>query len=337
MSEFKRLKPSEEVRKLKEWGPGRVSQLRLFVSHLEQAFGSSLAAQVTQSSKRKFSEFVPKVVSQNITTEVEFRELRISFEIPRGLRNFLFYELQLSLQENLNQFEVFISNDPQFVFPNLLDGTTYYFRVRVVTKDGLFGPWSDTLNITTPFSQAYGLKDGTEITSLVFGNNFLPVFNRQYTAIGGDAYYSVEYECEAQVFNRPTANLEWSDCELRWLLNNKQVGQNFLVTTYRTNAVTKRGSDMEAITADIGSFDTDSLVIPGIFSFERKGSFTQKFTALSTDDNPHTIALEARILPSTVHPTPNDFLFYSHLTQPGYSRGMVFKFKNFNIFEALTT
>ncbi len=60
-----------EVR-LRNWPAGRVSQLKLFLGHLEQAIGISLAAQVEQSPKRKFSEFVPKIVSQSITLDVEF-------------------------------------------------------------------------------------------------------------------------------------------------------------------------------------------------------------------------------------------------------------------------
>ena len=83
MANFKVARPNNEVR-LRNWAPGRVSQLKLFLGHLENAVNTSLAAQVSQSPKRKFSQFVPKIVSQDVTTQVEFKEIRVEFDEPRG-------------------------------------------------------------------------------------------------------------------------------------------------------------------------------------------------------------------------------------------------------------
>ena len=84
MSEVKKIKPSEEIR-LRKWPPGRVHQLKIMVSNLEQSVNRSLAGQVSQSGKRRFSSFVPKIPFQDITGEVEFREIRVQFEVPKGL------------------------------------------------------------------------------------------------------------------------------------------------------------------------------------------------------------------------------------------------------------
>ena len=101
-------RPNAEVR-LRKWPAGRVSQLKLFLGHLEQAVGISLASQVQQSPKRKFSEFVPKIVPQDITIDVEYKEIRVTFKVPRGIKNLLFYEYQISLTEGFFNFDQFIS------------------------------------------------------------------------------------------------------------------------------------------------------------------------------------------------------------------------------------
>jgi len=354
MSEYKRLKPIDEVKKLKKWGPGRLAQLKTFIAHLDSAFSSSLAAQVSQSSKRVFSEFVPKVVSQNIEVEIEFREIRVQFDVPRGTRNFLFYEAQVSLFENFAQVTQFISNDPHFVFSNLLDGVTYYIRVRQVTKDKLFGPWSDTVSGFTPFSQSFGLFDGTEVESSISyrDNDFVTIFSKDYNAIGGNAYYSIEYEVETLIegpsstityypdnpsfpsgITSNNENLEWSDIEFQWILDDKQVGQNFLVTTYATTNLSSLGNFLVATnTADGDANLTGSLSIPGTFSFARRGSFVQKFIELSEGD--HTIKLNARVAD---HLGRNDWVFNAASTIVKHGAGATIRLKNFNIFEALTT
>lgn len=343
MAEFKRLKPSQEIRHLKGWGPGRVSQLKLFVSHLETAFGNSLAAQVSQSSKKKFSEFVPKIPFQDITTNVEYREILIDFVEPRGLRDFLAYEAALSLTSNFAQFEFFTVPSPQFIFPGLLDGTTYYIKIRVLTKSGLVGPWSDTIEASTPFSQGYGLKDGTETVSYVSGQTFYDVFTRNYRAIGGTGYYSIDYEIEP-VYVTPgddDENVNHSDIELQWFVDDDQVGQNFIVSTYAIHGLSGTyGTDLEAITADVGNHATDdNLVIPGPVKLRRRGTFTQKFTSLSA--GVQTISLKARILDASVGHRPNAWIHNELIDGTGtgsfavYGTPMLIRLKNFNIFEAL--
>lgn len=343
MAEFKRLKPSQEIRHLRGWGPGRISQLKLFVSHLETAFGNSLAAQVSQSSKKKFSEFVPIVPFTDITTTTEYREILVDFITPRGLRNFLTYEAALSLTDNFAQFDFFTAPDPQFIFPNLLDGTTYYIKVRVLTKDGLVGPWSDTIEAATPFSQGYGLKDGTETTAYVTGQTFTNIFNREYTAIGGTGYYAIDYEIEpvTQVPGDDDENTNQSDIELQWFVGDNQVGQNFLVSTIAATGMSQTfGTDIEAKTADVGSFTGDDfLIIPGPTKLRRRGTFTQKFTGLSATTQ--TITLKARILGGNASHRPNAWEYNELADGSGsgafvrYGTPMIIRLKNFNIFEAL--
>lgn len=336
MTRFERVRPNQEIQKLKEWSGARAAQLKLFVGHLESAFHSSLAAQVAQSSKREFSEFVPKIVDQDITTEIEFREARIFWEPPRGLRDFLFYELQISSTSNFSNFDVFVTSDPLFVFPNLLDGRTYYIRIRVVTKNQLFGPWTNNITVTTPFSQSYGLFDGTEFLVPVsnIGGAFQTLFSRDYTAIGGKTYYSIDYEIEIQTTQFEDKNLEWADVEFQWNLDGNQVGQNFLVTTYGvTDTTFYLGSNLEAITADVGSFPSDHLLLPGPFKLARRGTFVQKFSTITSGS--HTITLVGRVINN--HPTPNDWVFNAGATQARYGRPAFVTLKNFNIFEALVS
>jgi hypothetical protein len=262
----------------------------------------------------------------------------MTFEIPRGLKNLLFYEFQISLTERFFQFDQFVSPNPVFVFPNLNDDTTYFVRARVVTKDGLVGPWSDPESGTTPFSQAFGLYDGTEFTRMISTNEFVPIFERPYTAIGGKAYYSIDYDIEAQIRFNSTNNIEWSDIELQWSVDEgntgtfSQVGQNFLVTVYSSNESTALGSDM-VVTTD--GFAVDSLILPGAFEVIRRGTFIQKFSTIASGDQ--TFRLSARVLPTSYHPTNNDYTPNATFTAFEYASNAIIKLKNFNIFEALVS
>ncbi len=321
--------------RLRKWGPGRVAQLKLFLGHLVQAVGVSLAAQVEQSPKRRFSEFVPKIVTQDITLDVEYKELRFSFEAPRGLRNLLFYEFQIGLTLNFFQFDQFSSPNPNFYFPNLLDDTTYFIRARVVTKTGLVGPWSDPQSATTPFSQAFGLYDGTEFSRIIASTNFSRIFDRGYTAIGGKAYYSIDYELSAQLSYDPDNNIEHTDVEFQWLIDvgntgtYNQVGQNFLISAYASHEFSSvSGSDMTVTTDSFGV----ALFLPGTFEVTRRGTLVQKFSTLTSGDN--TIRLQARLL--NQHPTDNEFSPGAN-TAFAYGANAFIKLKNFNIFEALVS
>lgn len=334
MAEFQNSRPKQELKRIKKWGGARLSQLRLFLSHLETAFGTSLAAQVQQSSKRKFSEFVPRIVPQDVSTELEFREIRIAWKPPRGLRDFLFYEIQISLFENFASLDTFTTPDPGWVFSNLLDGRTYYIRMRVVTKRGLFGLWSDTEVVTTPFSQAFGIFDGTEIISIAEETeDFFSVFSREYTAIGGKTYYSVDYEVEVNREFGLEANVEWTDVEFQWILDfYTQVGQNFFVTAYGANDRSSfYENSIDIITDDIGTHGTDALILPSPFTLIRRGTFVQKFFEIGAGN--HTIELKAKVINN--HPTDNDFQFRPTFNAVAYGRTAIIRTKNFNIFEAL--
>ncbi|KKL96115.1 hypothetical protein LCGC14_1847720 [marine sediment metagenome] len=333
-----RLQP--EVR-LRNWPAGRVSQLKLFLGHLEQAIGISLAAQVEQSPKRKFSEFVPKIVSQSITLDVEFREIRFFFDVPRGQKNLLFYEFDISLTEGFFNLDRFASPDPSYVFAGLEDGQKYFIRARVVTKNGEVGPFSDAQNGTTPAAQAFGIYDGTEFEVRVIDSVFYPwqvVWERTYTAIGGKSYYSLDYD--VSVFQKYTAdgNVEWADLEFKWMDKSpssdpifEQVGQTFNVTTYSTNGVYSQAPFYEfAVTTN--NFYTP-LVMPGQWDNAKRGTFVQKFQTLEA--GAHTLRLEANMI--TNHNSPefkNDFVFSSG-GQVLYAADVGVFVKNFSIFEAL--
>jgi hypothetical protein len=325
-----------------------VSQLKIFLGHLEQAVGISLAAQVEQSPKRTFSEFIPKIVPQDITIEKSFQELRIFWESPRGLTNLLFYELQISATAGF--FSVDQAQTPEnfYVWPNLIEGTTYYVRVRVVNKHGEVGPWSDVEETQLPYTQSFGLLDATERTqkvSLLNDNPWQTVYQRTYTAIGGKAYYSCDYEVEVQRSWSQTGNsggegnIEWSDVELRWVEQAPgsavlvQKGQIFHTTTYSSNSGFGL-SGFYAFKVGISGYGTP-LEIPGTWTSPRRGSFVQKFSDLVAGD--YLFQLEARLIP--------DHAGFAHdfYVIPGYGCKFVYgsdvqvSVKNFNIFETLVT
>jgi len=340
MARVKVPRAQSEVR-LREWPPGRVSQLKLFLGHLEQAIGISLAAQVEQSPKRKFSAFVPKIVSQDITFDVEFREIRFFFTPPRGQKNLLFYEFDISLTEGFFNLERFASPDPIYVFSGLEDGQKYFIRSRVVTKNGEVGPFSDPQNGTTPAAQAFGVYDGTEHEIRIIDSAFYPwqaVWERDYTAIGGKTYYALDYD--VSIFRKYTAdgNVEWADIEFKWMDRTPtstpefvQVGQVFGVTTYATNGTMSQSAFYE-FSVTTNNFYVP-LVIPGEWQNSRRGTFVQKFQTIEAGK--HTFKLEANMI--TNHDGAgfkNDFVFSSG-GQVIYAADANVNVKNFNIFEVL--
>ena len=340
MARVKVPRPQPEVR-LRKWPAGRVSQLKLFLGHLEQAIGISLAAQVEQSPKRKFSEFVPKIVPQDITVDVEYREIRVLFTTPRGQKNLLFYEFDISLTQGFFNVDRFATPETAYVFAGLADGTTYYFRIRVVTKNGEVGPWSDVKTGTTPLAQAFGIRDGTVFQTRVTDNAFYPwqvVWERSYTAIGGKTYYALDYDISIFRKYGPDANTEWADIEFKWMDRSpsstpifEQIGQTFDVTTYSTNGTLSQSAFYE-FSVTTNNFYVP-LVIPGEWDNPRRGTFVQKFRTIEA--GAHTFRLEANV--RTNHNEPifkNDFVT-SDGTSILYAADANVSVKNFNIFEVL--
>jgi hypothetical protein len=224
-----------------------------------------------------------------------------------------------------------------------LDGTTYYARIRVVTKDQFFGPWSETLSIETPVSQGFGFIDGTVRESIVpqltilegagIEDGFVTLFSQEYNAIGGNLYYSVEYEFTPMLArtNRPYQ----ADGEFQWLFDGQQVGQNFLVTAFAAKE-SQNVEDLDVITADIGTHGTDSLFISAPYRLSRRGTFSQKFT--STTAGSHTISIRGRVRSPSFHPTPNDWIQTTAITTVVpifYNVYGRITFRNFTIFETL--
>ena len=343
MAKVKRPSAIQSEVRLKKWPAGRVSQLKLFIGHLEQAVGISLAAQVQQSPKRKFSEFVPKIVPQDVTAVVEYREARINFETPRGLRNLLFYEFDISATAGFFNLDRFTSPEPHYVFAGLANGTTFYIRFRVVTKNGDVGPWSDNEVLTTPISQAFGLYDGREVDTRVNlkGDYWKTVYERTYSAIGGKTYYAIDYQID--VFRKwtPDGNVEWTDGIFRWTdapsfypaeSDFKQRGSEFLVSAYASNQKYSP-SPFYLFSVKTDGYTT-ALTIPGTWQNERRGTFVQKFETIAS--GPHTFRLEARITGDHGNSVfKNDFAAGAGLTKIVYGSDMRVRVKNFNIFEVL--
>ena len=349
MGRVQSLATMREIR-LRNWPAGRVSQLKLFIGHLEQAVGVSLAAQVEQSPKRTFSEFVPKIPRQDILAETSYKEIRVNFTPPKGQKNLLFYEYQLSATEGFFNFDQFQSPDSNYIWPGLDEGTQYFLRIRVVTKDGEVGPWSDVIDVSTPFAQSYGLYDGTERTQRISAKNsnpWVPLWERDYTAIGGKAYYAIDYEVQTARGWAPgpasdsnKGNIEWSDCEFRWLENTGssgvesdyvQKGRSFFATAYSSNS-SFGTSGFYAFSVGISGYTTP-LESLGTWSNARRGTFVQKFSTMEAGN--HSIRLEGRITPT--RRSNNDFYPYGKdkLTKFVYNSDAICRVKNFNIYESL--
>jgi hypothetical protein len=344
MSRVKTPKLAAEVR-LRKWPAGRVSQLKVFLGHLEQAVGISLAAQVEQSPKRKFSEFVPKIVAQDITLESSYKELRVFWESPKGLVNLLFYEIQISATSGFFNFDQAQTPENFYVYPQLTEGTTYYVRLRVVNKHGEVGPWSDVEDVDLPYAQAYGLLDETERKKKISTANSNPwttVYQRTYTAIGGKAYYAVDYEVSVQRTWAPegagkSGNCEWSDLEFKWMEQAPsgsslvQRGQTFFTSTYSTNDAFGV-SGFYTFNVHTSGYPTP-LVIPGTWSNPRRGTFVQKFSEMEPGD--YLFELQSRIIPDHSG-FANDFYTTGGMKFV-YGSDAEVKIKNFNIFETLVT
>lgn len=325
MARYRVERPNQEVR-LRKWEPGRVAQLKLFLGHLEQTLNNSLAAQVVQSPKRKFSEFVPIIPIQNITVDIEFREIRVSFEPPRGLRKFLVYEWQLSQFENFASFQRFTSPDPIFVFSALADGATHYIRVRVVTTNGLVGPFSETLEATTPLARSIQTFDGSLNEVRIFKTDeFTNVFTIDHESIGGTAsYYTVEYQI---VGNRPNGVVGWTDILFQWLVDGDQVGQDMMIT-----AVASNNTDMIVETPDIAS---GPMTVFAPFNFTKRGTLVQKVSTL--DEGTRTITLRAKLLRGNIHPTSGDYTFAGGSDDVKYENICLVSFRNFSLFEVIAS
>jgi hypothetical protein len=342
MSKVKTPTVMREAR-LRKWPAGRLAQLKLFLGHLEQAVGVSLAAQVEQSPKRTFSEFVPKIVPQDISVELSFKELRITFEAPRGLTNLLFYEYQLSATEGFFNFDQFQSPETHYIWPGLTEGTTYFLRVRVVTKHGEVGPWSDVEEVETPFAQSYGLFDATERSqkiSTTNGNPWTTLWERTYTAIGGKAYYSLDYDVSSfrDWGSNLQGNIEWTDVEFKWMElepgdeEYTQKGRSFQVTSYSSsNQWSLSGFYSFKVVTDGYSTNLD---IPGTWTNPRRGTFVQKFSTLELGD--YTFRLQARIQSADHSGFKNDFVAVQG-TSFTYGADANVKVKNFNIYETLVS
>lgn len=352
MARVKRPRSLQSEVRLRKWPAGRVAQLKLFLGHLEQAVGISLAAQVEQSPRRKFSEFIPKIVPQDVTVDVEFRELRFFFVAPRGLKNLLFYEYDISATSGFYSLDRFSTPEISYVFSNLTDGFTYYMRVRVVTKDGEVGPWSDVEEATTPVAQAFGIYDGTEyITRLsTRGNDWDKVYQRAYGAIGGKTYYAIDYDVQVMRNWHADGNVEWTDLTFRWMdaptfypvaSDFVQHGSEFHVSTYSTNQILS--STPFYVFSVVTDGFTTPLEIPGSWQNSRRGTFVQKFNTISSGQ--HTFKLEAKVTPTHGGSVfKNDFVSGTivggshdgeNLTKIIYGSDAQVKVKNFNIFEAL--
>lgn len=329
MSEVKKIKPSEEIR-LRKWPPGRVHQLKIMVSNLEQSVNRSLAGQVSQSGKRRFSSFVPKIPFQDITGEVEFREIRVQFEVPKGLKNLLFYEFQISRTAGFFQFQTYDGPNPSWVFGGLEDNTRYYIRIRVVTNDNLVGPFSDNLTAVTPTAKASGALDTTEVSSTVSSAIFSTIYTKTFSTLGGKLYYSIQFNCQNAASPAFDA-FQYSTIEMRWLENDIQQGQFFLVTNYAYGGAS--GPNLLSIYDGEVATAGNPLTTTTAFTTRKRGTLVQKFHSIVSQEE-LTVKLDARVV--NYHTLPNEFQFNAGTSITNFAQSTSISVKNFTRFEVFT-
>jgi len=327
MARFTKSKTSGQVR-LKKWPPGRVSQLKVLLATLDKAANASLAGQITQTSKRVFSTFVPKIVLTTDNVSIEFREVRIAFAPPQGLRRFLFYEYQQSTDQNFATFEEFLSPEPQYTFSNLLDEGIYYFRVRVVTTNALHGPWSSTVVGITPAAKAIGLSNKKSVGRAIILNTFNTFATwRINQSVGGSIFYMVEYEVKA-INNGASVSI--ADMEFRWIFDNDQQGQVFQVTAYTIDPAALAVRSQNII---VGNGAPAYSRIPS-GEYYRCGTFIQRPHIISTGK--HRVQLQARMAGLDFRPCVNEPTWtddFGGPLDPDYTSGANISIKNFSSFE----
>jgi len=328
MARFTKSKTSGQVR-LRKWPPGRVSQLKVLLSTLDKAANAALAGQITQTSRRVFSSFVPKIVLVASDVSIEFREVGIAFAPPQGLRRFLFYEFHQATDESFSSYEVFLTPEPKYTFSNLLDEQTYFFRVRVVTTDALHGPWSETVKGETPAAKAVAIFDiNSHSEQVISTNSWTNIVSYTYSnAVGGTVFYNCEYEVIA---NYTAASVNIADIEFRWLVDNDQQGRNFLVTAYTINPDALQVRMQNLI---IGNGAPAYSVVPA-YPFTRSGSFIQR--PHPATQGTHILRLQARNAGTDNRPAPNEPTWASILgvpLTPTYTAGAIVNTRNFGIFE----
>jgi hypothetical protein len=338
MTQFKVTKPNENIR-LRAWPPGRISQLRLMLSHFNTAINNSLAAQVAQSGSREFSQFVPKIPQRNIRVEVSYREIRIVFTAPRGLRKFLFYEMDVARNDVFNQFTRFQSPEPIFSFTALEPGVEFFFRIRVVTTDGEVGPFSDTFSQTALRARGSSVFDNREIFKVFSSDDsgdFQTLLDINHSGVGGSLFYMVNFEVRAGEAQDVNHNLSWTDLEFRWLENEKQVGQVFGLTAYsirdpNRTASSFTGDDIVVTQSSIGVPPGDFTLV-GPFVVTRSGTFSQ-FIHETIDGNV-SIKLQAR---QREHGGKKDWTdnLDSDFTVPEFQKGYIITLRNFSSFEVI--
>jgi hypothetical protein len=282
---------------------------------------------------------LPKIVTTDITTEINYREIRLIFSAPRGLRKFLFYEQDVSRFPNFNRFDRFYSPEPVFTFTALEPGVTYYFRIRVVSTEGEVGPWSDNVVVTALGARASSVFNnrtlGGIVNSNAVGNSWKTVLEVNHTAIGGILFYMINFELRHLNNFSPQFNVSWNDIEFRWTENDVPVGGNFHATTYgiyQISTVTPTEDGVTILQKGIsGTISKGAFDMPGNFTGIRSGTFCQRLHEVVSGTI--TIKLQARLI--NPHPSSHSWLssLDPALNRVRYTQGARLRMRNFSSFE----
>ena len=195
MAKFKIGRPSQQVR-LRNWPAGRLAEMRLMVSRLEEGLNDSLAARVKQGDKRTLNTNVPIIIQ--FTVIPGFRQFQVTFPLPPGLggagrgsvahpeRQLLYYEIQHDIGPGFTDPISVRSPQTNLIIGGVGLSEKRYFRARVVNTRFEVSPWTDTVASTAAAGSMIVTRFPDASTSLVSNfDEWVTIDKKSYSSGGG--------------------------------------------------------------------------------------------------------------------------------------------------------
>lgn len=146
MARYRKDRPLQDVR-LRNWTSGRQAELKLMISRLEDVLNDTLAAQVDQSVAREVSDEVAFII--RMTVNAGYRQFKVDFPTPPGLKRLLFYEIQHDDNNAFNSPTTITTPQNNIIISGVGLNETRFFRARAVNTDFKASTWTSTYTATT--------------------------------------------------------------------------------------------------------------------------------------------------------------------------------------------
>jgi hypothetical protein len=264
MAKYSVAFPQQEVR-LRNWPAGRVSEMKLMISRLEQALNQTLGGQVLQSAKRKFNDQIPFIL--DLSVDAGYRQFVIKFSTPPGLnsthpdRQLLFYEIQHDSAPNFSDPIIIENPNTNVVISGVGLGETRFFRARTINTKFQASRWTSTLErqaakgeiIQTKIADAsVRLTEDVGVWQTIFSKTYEPVDG----AITLNAHIAlgcfpddVTDDVTADTYNSGPAHVQF-----RWLSTQGGVDSEIGPRTLLSGRPKNEGSANEKVQMPFGTF-----------------------------------------------------------------------------------